>query len=108
MEDKQFDELTKRLAAPVSRRTAVKAAVATALGGILTFGKSSGAYAAFAENCKCNGQPCLVSGECCSGACVSQPGTTVRVCACPAGTVPCQGTRTGTACVTNCTGGRVL
>jgi hypothetical protein len=33
MEDSKFDELTKKFAAPVSRRTAVKAAIVTAVAG---------------------------------------------------------------------------
>lgn len=52
MEDQRFDELAKRLAAPVSRRTAMMAGVATAVGGIFALGANSNV--ASADDCKGN------------------------------------------------------
>ena len=58
MEQNQFDDLTKKLASPVSRGTALKTVMATALGGMVALG-SAGSFASAAspdkapKSCKC-------------------------------------------------------
>src|SRR5579859_134800 len=127
MEAQQFDDLTKRLAAPVSRRTAVKAALVTAVGGVFGLGKVSGA----AASCPTGYQPCgnrcvycpsgtvnTTTCACCAPGttpcgvyCSSCPSGTVlngacQCVACPSGTTYCNN---GTAtCVRNCTGGTLI
>ena len=49
MEASQFDELTKKLAGPITRRGALKAAIATAAGGLFALNKAKGAGAATCE-----------------------------------------------------------
>ena len=106
MEDRQFDELTKKLARPVSRRTVFKAAIATAVGGIgamATFGR---ARAAPGPNCKGAGLGvCTLRGqftaECCTNYC-----TSAGVCGCPNGQSVCNN-GSGEACFGACTGGRI-
>jgi hypothetical protein len=102
MEDSEFDALTRKLAAPVSRRTVFKAAIASVVGGIgalATFGRAG---AAPGPNCRGLGTPCKLYGqasaECCTGYC-----TPSGTCGCPSGKTECQG-----SCVPVCTGGRVL
>jgi hypothetical protein len=107
LEDQQFDELTKKLAGRVSRRTAVKAAVATAVGGVFALGKVAGAGAAFSQTCKCNGQPCFLDSQCCSGSCSGHLNG-VKVCECLPGSTACQGAGAVTNCVPNCPAGQVL
>jgi len=106
MEDRQFDELTKKLARPVSRRTVFKAAIATAVGGIgamATFGR---ARAAPGPNCKGAGLGvCTLRGqftaECCTNYC-----TSAGVCGCPNGQSVCNN-GSGEKCYSACTGGRI-
>ncbi|MBV9278869.1 MAG: hypothetical protein JOZ41_02195 [Chloroflexi bacterium] len=107
MEERELDELTRRLARPVPRRTVLRAALAAALGGmasLATLGKASDQTA----TCGAVGSPCSPAGqygpECCSGYCTSG-GT----CGCPAGRVYCPGSGGETpGCVTPCLGGQVL
>ena len=49
MEDQRFDELTRKLATPISRRQAFKAIVATALGGLLIRSGSGTAWASTSD-----------------------------------------------------------
>ncbi|MBV9279219.1 MAG: hypothetical protein JOZ41_03980 [Chloroflexi bacterium] len=107
MEEHQLDELTRRLARPVPRRTVLRAALAAALGGmasLATLGKSS----AQTSTCSAVGVQCSPAGqygpECCSGYC-----TAAGTCGCPTGRTYCAATNGGTpGCVPNCTGGQTL
>lgn len=65
MNDSRFDEFTKVLATPSSRRQALKTFAATAVGGILGL---SGLRTAFAK-CKPNGHHCGNTSQCCGGGC---------------------------------------
>ena len=53
MEDERFDELTRSLARPVSRRQIIKVLVATAVGGLLMRKGTSGAWADEGGNSDC-------------------------------------------------------
>ncbi len=105
MEPSRFDELTKALATSTSRRQALKAIAATALGSILGLGGIGTALA----NCKPNGYGCNIRTQCCSGqcqhgtCCSSQEGTTCSVDRdCCSGTC-CQGVccGSGQVCLSN-------
>lgn len=174
MEQRQFDGLTKALASSVSRRTAVKAILATALGGMLGFGLSSKSASAgagdFAQICGangacdmfgqkqmicmqcpgggdfgccccppnyyisspctktgkfygcgctpgtqgagctnqfiCNGGKCKENGQCQSQYCTGNGKK--GVCACPPGTLLCQGSGTAPSCVPACPSDQTL
>ena len=66
MESQQFDQITKGLASPASRRTAARALAVGALGVALTRLATPGAEAA---GCRRNGKPCERNRQCCSGEC---------------------------------------
>lgn len=66
MDSAQFDRIAKDLANPSSRRTAMKAVAAGALGLALTRVAPSGADA---RKCIRNGKRCQRDGQCCSGEC---------------------------------------
>lgn len=92
MEQERFDELTRKLASPVTRKTALKAVVATTLGGAFSLTGLSRAGA-----CKANGDKCEHDHQCCSGNCPPVPnpkGTKY----CAALGPPCEGTCTGGTC----------
>ncbi len=89
MDPTKFDDLTKALATPTSRRQALKTLGATVVGGILGL---NGIGTAFAK-CKPDGHPCGNDRQCCSGSCVA--GTCS---ACPVGTAFING-----ACIVSCT-----
>jgi hypothetical protein len=115
MEDRKFDELTKKLAAPVSRRTALKAAVVTAIGGAFGLGKLTGAEAQTAPCVGSRAVACAAGQVCCTnpqalgmyGRCMSCPPGKVPnnfcQCVCPRGTTAC-----GPGCVSPCLSGQVL
>jgi len=84
MEDQRFDELTKRVASSVSRRTALKAALIAGVGGFLGLG---GTEVASADAGKCLGDKCELNKQCCTGVC--DPNT--QTCACPGGQTNCSG-----------------
>ena len=60
MEAEHFDDLTKRLAQPISRSAAVKATLAAAFGGMFSLSKVTGAAASTSRCCDgeilCNGK----------------------------------------------------
>lgn len=95
MDDQKFDELSKALAAPVSRRRAMKLVAATAGGTALSLiGPRTGS----AARCRRAGQPCRQSSDCCSRLCSDTTKRCVcpppRVnergnCVCPQGTISC-------------------
>lgn len=117
MEDHKFDELTKRLAGPVSRRTALKAAVVTALGGAFGLGKLTETGAQATAPCVpgCSRAiACTGGAVCCTnrtqpcGRCVvCPPGKVANAacngCACPVGTTPC-----GAGCFGACPSGQTF
>lgn len=76
MDPSSFDELTKALATPTSRRQALKTFAATALAGMLSL---SGLDKVFAGNCTPNGHKCQKNKECCSRLC----DPTTSTCVCP-------------------------
>jgi len=76
MEDSRFDELTKALSTPTSRRQALKTFTATTLAGILSL---SSLDKVFAKHCTANGHKCRSSKDCCSGLC----DPTTSTCVCP-------------------------
>ncbi len=114
MEPSQFDELTKALATPTSRRQALRTFVATTLGGILGL---AGIGTAFAKpKCHRAGLGCDTNSNCCSGLyCANGKCTTCPAlpacnsgCPCPSGQV-CQSGQCVTPCVANggqCTSGQ--
>jgi hypothetical protein len=98
MSDQSFDELSKALAAPLSRRRAVKLFAATAGGTMLSLMGPRRASAVIPGRCRNAGTICRQSSECCSGLCDANTGRCVcrapRVnvrgrCVCPAGTTTC-------------------
>lgn len=67
MDPTKFDELTKVLVSPTSRRQALKALAATAVGGFLSI---SGIGTVFAKKtCQSPANSCHNDKECCSGTC---------------------------------------
>src|SRR5579864_7417167 len=67
LQEQEFDELTKKLASPVPRRTVLRVAVITALGGLFGLGKARETEAAFSKGCVTDtcGGICCPSGEYC-------------------------------------------
>ncbi|MBV9279642.1 MAG: hypothetical protein JOZ41_06135, partial [Chloroflexi bacterium] len=103
MEEKQLDELTKQLAKPVPRRTVLRAAIATCLGGMAAMANLGRSSAAESPTCHGVGASCLPYGQftaaCCTGYCTSQ-----GKCGCPGGQIPC--TAGGVeSCVATCPAG---
>src|SRR5712692_5729628 len=90
MNSSRFDEFTKTLARPTSRRQVLKALGATVAGGIFGLRKVDHASA----SCKPLGHTCSKPSQCCSGYCSPQ-----KICACQPPTVIC-----GTLC---CPAGQV-
>jgi len=103
MEDRKFDELTKRLAAPVSRRTALKAAVVTAVGSAFGLSKLAGAEAQTAPCVGPRAVACAAGQVCCTNPRTTQYG---RCMICPPGRTPnsfCQ-----CVCTNSCPSGQTL
>ena len=94
MEEQQFDELTKKLAASVSRRTMIKVVVATALGSVLPLRKAAPASAALIREC---GKRTVI---CAAGYSCIDP----RTCACAPGNY-CPGATPSFEVPANCCGG---
>jgi hypothetical protein len=91
MEEKFFDKLAMTLAAPLSRRRMLKAAVVSTVGGVFLgrgFGQSEPAFAI--ANCSPMGAPCG-SNRACNGTCLPCCGGICRFgkCVCPPGQVQC-------------------
>jgi hypothetical protein len=93
MDSTRFDELTKALVTLTSRRQALKALAATAVGGFLSI---SGIGTVFAKKKTCqspteschNDKQCC-SGTCCEGICCGQGQVCSRgICVCAPGTHP--------------------
>jgi hypothetical protein len=97
MEDQRFDAWARSLAGRVSRRTAMKAGIISALGGLVAVGSS--AHSTEAAACSGLGARCTKDSTCCSGHC----DTTSSTCACGTGSVMCNG-----SCVTACPAGQLL
>jgi hypothetical protein len=110
MEPSQFDEFTRAMATPTSRRQAIKKLLAGTFGGLLAF---SGLGNAFASGCH---PPCSTGLTCCGGKCVDEKkdpkhcGDCNVVCAsglcvnglcCPPGAVKCD----NSCCSFTCCGG---
>ena len=96
MGEERFEEMTKKLARPLSRRQAVKAFVATAAVG--AFGMA-GPSTAVAGRCRKNGHKCRQDYECCSFYC--DPAT--ALCQCPPGSNVCPATGHCVFCGTGAT-----
>src|SRR5690242_18599315 len=93
MDPTKFDELTKVLVTPTSRRQALKALAATTVGGILSISGIGTVFAkkkpcqSPAESCHNDKQCC--SGTCCEGLCCDQGQICSRgTCVCAPGTHP--------------------
>jgi hypothetical protein len=87
MEDRTFDALTKKLSAPVSRSTAMKAVLASLVVGSVGL---AGTGAASAAEGRGLGTKCHQDKQCRTGYCDPATGT----CGCPSGTSLCNGTCT--------------
>jgi Cys-rich repeat protein len=108
MDGSRFDEFTKVLAQPTSRRQALKAIVATTLGGILGLGRLGTAFGA--PKCHRAGLGCDTDSNCCAEVCcngmccasgqVCQNGTCVT---CTANGGTCSGS--SDCCSSNCSNG---
>lgn len=90
MEEQQFDELTKKMAASVSRRTMIKVVVSAAVGGFFPLSKmvpglAKGNPPPYKPVCRPGEQPCGVRCVVCPNGCVESQG-----CVCQVGSVPCQ------------------
>lgn len=103
MDASRFDDLTRRLATPRSRRSALRVMAGMGSGLLLVL---TGRNAA-ADKCKANAKACSKSSQCCSGNCtpapsskstsksdsICCPATQVQLadgtCGCPAGTIDC-------------------
>jgi hypothetical protein len=98
MESSKFDELTKALATPTSRRQAFKTIAATMLGSMLGLAGIGTALAA--PKCHRNGLGCDTNSNCCSnycanGKCTCPPTPACNdTCSCPTG----QSCQNGTCC----------
>ena len=105
MEDERFDQLTKRLAAPINRRQVLKLAAGTVAGGVLA--SLAGARKASAAPSPCAvfcGKTSFTSGPAhasCLQACNQCGGNISNICAGPTGAVCCQG---GSTCCFGPTG----
>ena len=96
MHPSRFDEFTKALATPTSRRQALKTFTATALAGMLSL---SGLDKVFAH-CTPNGHHCKSNIACCSSLCDPTTSTCVcppspacnKACPCPPGSTCINGT----------------
>ena len=90
MNQDRFDDLTRTLASPTSRRTVLKTLAGSAAGGLLAL--LGGGEAAADDTCKPVGKKCRKAAQCCSGVCTDgtcvtppTPGNQFE-CACGAGT----------------------
>jgi hypothetical protein len=101
MEDEKFDQLTKKLALPLSRRGALKAVVASAVAGVaFRFGGGQ----AEAAGCIPIGSPCSSDVPCCPGSVrTTNAASNTCVCACPDSQQACGPCccPTGTVCNTD-------
>ena len=86
MDDHRFDDLTRALSAPASRRAALRGLAGAALGAVAAaLGRDEAA--ATHTVCRHHGKPCRRAAQCCSGRC-----TAAGVCKCPTGTTKCGST----------------
>jgi len=88
MDGQRFDQLSRGLAARLSRRRV--------LAGLLGAAAGSGALAvtgadAASQTCRRPGDKCVRTSQCCGGSCQLSAGrrSRLRTCVCPAGTIPC-------------------
>jgi hypothetical protein len=109
MDPSRFDELTKTLATPISRRQALKTLAASAFGGLLAF---SGLDRAFARTGRCPPGLKLCHGKCVNprtdpkncGVCgvVCASGLCVNGLCCPPGTICQNGQCVTPPCTSGC------
>jgi hypothetical protein len=104
MDNRRFDALARAVGGKgTSRRGALKALVAAAVGGVLA-GRSRGASA----QCEPLGSECTTGAECCSGGCVDGTCCRRNGAACAANGVCCSGNCSSGKCCpagkTNCNG----
>jgi hypothetical protein len=85
MGEDKFDEVSKGLARPISRRRAAKLFATAAAGSVATLAGARGVFADDPGRCRKVGTICRRSSECCSGFCHPTKGR----CACPGGTHLC-------------------
>jgi len=110
MDGSRFDELTRTLATPTSRRRTLRLLAGGALAAV-TAALGVGEAGATHTGCRHHGKSCARNKQCCSGRCAGS-----GVCKCPGGTTRCGTTaccaagescQNGTcvaACVGDCTG----
>ena len=87
MDFSKFDEFTKTLAEPTSRRRALKTLAVTVVGGIFGFGKVGDALASTDAPAQCRpvGSFCRTNRQCCSHFC----NRFTLTCSCPPGLRRC-------------------
>src|SRR2546425_546244 len=106
MDFSKFDEFTKELAAPTSRRGALKTLAATVVGGIFGFGSVSTAEASTdVLTCRPLGRKCKFSWQCCSGFCSHSSGKCSRRPRSGGGGGCQYGCAPGAPCVPGCSSG---
>jgi hypothetical protein len=84
----RFDRIAREMATSRSRRSLLKGLTGSLAAAIAGTAGLRGADAA--AGCKREGQVCRENPNCCSGLC-GKDASGRRVCACPAGTTPCNG-----------------
>ena len=103
MDPRRFDDLSRLLVSGVSRRRLLKAAAATALGGLFV----GSAEVTTAAPSRGLGETCGTGRQCASGFC--DTGQRPGQCACPPGTTPCGGhAGSPITCVPVCLQGQFL
>jgi len=90
MDAARFDQISRGLAARLSRRRLL-AGILGAAGGAGAF--TAPGVGAASRTCRRVGDKCVRSSQCCSDYCQLGSGrrSRLRTCACPTGTVPCNG-----------------
>ena len=89
MDGQRFDALSRLLAAPTTRRSALKIALGLLAGG----GALAGRGVASADSCEEGGDRCTLDSQCCTGVCNTDPALPLAVrnrCACEAGRTACR------------------
>jgi hypothetical protein len=92
MDDRRFDDVTRRFGRLLNRRAVLASAAAATVAGIASV---DDAGAAARRTCRPLGASCLRNRDCCSATCEtlrSAARTRRNRCSCPSGQVPCDGT----------------